>query len=76
MYKVLVVDDSTFMRKLLSQIISVDPEITVVATASDGHEAMEKVREFKPDVVTMDVIMPMPDGIWERAPISVSSIGW
>ncbi len=64
MIKVLVVDDSTFIRKVISQLIITDPEITVVATAGDGQEAVEKVRTLNPDVVLMDIIMPMPDGLW------------
>src|SRR3989339_76952 len=64
MIKLLVVDDSTFMRKVITEMVSKDPEISVVATAGDGREALEKIRDIKPDVVTMDVIMPLPDGIW------------
>src|SRR3989339_1498253 len=64
MINVLVVDDSTFMRKVITQLITRDPEINVIATAGDGQEALEKKRQFKPDVITMDVIMPMPDGLW------------
>lgn len=64
MIRVLIVDDSSFMRKVVTQIISRDPEFNIVATAGDGGEALEKVISLKPDVVIMDIIMPLPDGIW------------
>lgn len=61
--KVLVVDDSAFMRKIISQILSSDPEIEVVGTSKDGIDALDKVKELDPDVVTLDVEMPRMDGI-------------
>ena len=61
--KVLIVDDSAFMRNALSSMLSSDPEIKVIGTARDGVEAVEKVALLKPDVVTMDVEMPRMDGI-------------
>ncbi|HCV42264.1 MAG TPA: chemotaxis response regulator protein-glutamate methylesterase [Bacteroidetes bacterium] len=61
--KVVVVDDSAFMRKSLSLMLESDPQIKVVATARDGKEGIEKIREFKPDVVTLDVEMPVMDGL-------------
>ncbi|NOZ68082.1 MAG: chemotaxis response regulator protein-glutamate methylesterase [Deferribacteres bacterium] len=63
MIKVLIVDDSAFMRNTLSGMISTDPEIRVVGTARNGLEAVEKVADLKPDIVTMDVEMPVMDGI-------------
>ncbi len=63
MIRVLVVDDSAFMRKALSMMIESDPEIRVVDTARDGREAVDKVRDLRPDLVTMDVEMPRMDGI-------------
>jgi len=60
---VLVVDDSAFMRKVLSDIINEDPKINVVGTASNGREAIEKTALLRPDVITMDVEMPGIDGI-------------
>ena len=61
--KVVVVDDSAFMRKSLSLMLESDPEIKVVATARDGLDAIEKIKQFKPDIVTLDVEMPRMDGL-------------
>ncbi|KAB3531363.1 protein-glutamate methylesterase/protein-glutamine glutaminase [Alkaliphilus serpentinus] len=61
--KVLIVDDSAFMRKILSDIINADKHLTVIGTARNGLEAIDKVKELKPDVVTMDVEMPIMNGI-------------
>jgi len=63
MIKVLVVDDSAFMRKALTSMLQEDPEIKVIGTARDGVEAIQMIQELKPDVVTMDVEMPRMDGI-------------
>lgn len=60
---VLIVDDSGFFRRRLSEMINACPGLTVVGTASNGREALEKLRELKPDVVTMDYEMPIMDGI-------------
>lgn len=60
---VLVVDDSGFFRKRLTEILSADSNINVVGTASNGREAVELVQKLKPDVVTMDYEMPVMDGI-------------
>lgn len=61
--KVLVVDDSAFMRKALSGMLEKDPRLSVVGVARNGEEAIQKVRELKPDVVTMDVEMPGMNGL-------------
>jgi two-component system chemotaxis response regulator CheB len=61
--KVLVVDDSAFMRKVIPQIIQEDEAIEVVATAKDGTDAFKKATELNPDVITMDVEMPGMDGL-------------
>jgi two-component system chemotaxis response regulator CheB len=61
--KVLIVDDSAFMRKALSVMLEEDPNISIVATARDGVEGVEKVKQFKPDLVTMDIEMPRMDGL-------------
>lgn len=59
---VLVVDDSAFMRKFVSDIINLEHDMTVVGTARDGLEAIERAKELKPDVITMDVEMPHMTG--------------
>ena len=61
--RVLVVDDSAVMRKLLTTVLTRDPEIEVVATAMDGVMALQKLVRFKPDVVTLDLEMPRMDGL-------------
>ncbi|ODQ01106.1 MULTISPECIES: protein-glutamate methylesterase/protein-glutamine glutaminase [unclassified Salinivibrio] len=61
--KVLVVDDSSFFRRRVSEIINGDPRLEVIDTAVNGKEAVEKVAQLKPDVVTMDIEMPVLDGI-------------
>ncbi len=61
--KVLVVDDSAFMRKLITDFLSGHPEIEVIGTARNGKEAVEKVKTLKPDVVTMDIEMPVMNGL-------------
>jgi two-component system chemotaxis response regulator CheB len=61
--KVLIVDDSAFMRNTISGMISSDPEITVIGTARDGMEAVEKAASLKPDVITLDVEMPRMGGL-------------
>ncbi len=63
MVKVLVVDDSAFMRKTLSMILNEAPDVEVVDTAVDGLDALEKVKRLKPDVVTLDIEMPRMDGL-------------
>jgi two-component system chemotaxis response regulator CheB len=63
MVKVLIVDDSAFMRNTLSSMMSDDPEIQVIGIARDGIEAVEKVAQLKPDIVTMDIEMPRMNGI-------------
>jgi len=62
-YKVIVVDDSAFMRKIFSDLIEKDPAFQVIDTAANGREAVEKITRQKPDVVTMDVEMPEMNGL-------------
>jgi two-component system chemotaxis response regulator CheB len=61
--RVLVVDDSGFFRRRLTEILAGDPNITVVGTATNGREGIDQVMALKPDVVTMDYEMPFMDGI-------------
>ena len=61
--RILVVDDSAYVRKTIKQILSRSPFIEVVGIAKDGEEALEKVKELQPDVVTLDLMMPRLDGI-------------
>ena len=61
--RVLVVDDSAFMRKIITDILAGSPEIEVIGKARNGQEAIEKVTELRPDVVTMDLEMPGLDGL-------------
>ena len=61
--KVLVVDDSAYVRKVVKQMLSRSPFLEVVGTARDGREALELVEQLEPDVVTCDLIMPELDGV-------------
>lgn len=63
LYRVLVVDDSAFMRKIVSDLIASDEQFEVVATAANGLAAIEAVVKHKPDVVTMDLEMPEMNGL-------------
>jgi two-component system, chemotaxis family, protein-glutamate methylesterase/glutaminase len=61
--RVLVVDDSAYVRKVVTQMLSRSPAVEVVGTARDGREALDRVVELRPDVVTCDLIMPNLDGV-------------
>ncbi|WP_437909038.1 chemotaxis-specific protein-glutamate methyltransferase CheB [Sorangium sp. So ce327] len=61
--RVLVVDDSAFVRKVLRQVLGASSSIEVVDTAMDGLDALEKIARYKPDVVTLDLVMPNLDGL-------------
>lgn len=61
--KILVVDDSAFMRKLISDLLNNHSKMEVVGTARNGKDALEKIKTLKPDVITLDVEMPIMDGI-------------
>ncbi|WP_427338669.1 protein-glutamate methylesterase/protein-glutamine glutaminase [Caloranaerobacter sp. DY30410] len=63
MIKVLVVDDSAFMRKIISDILSSDEMIEVIGTAKNGKDALDKISYLDPDVITLDIEMPVMDGI-------------
>ena len=79
--RVLVVDDSALMRKLIPQVLSRDPSIEVIGTAMDGLLGLKKIGELRPDVVTLDLDMPRMDGLEmlrqitrkERVPVIVFS---
>lgn len=61
--RILIVDDSSFMRMAIRSVLSKDPKIDIVGTAADGMEGVEKAIALKPDIITMDVEMPRMDGI-------------
>jgi len=61
--RVLVIDDSALMRKLIPRILARDPEIEVVGTAMDGSFGLKKIEELKPNVITLDLEMPRMDGM-------------
>jgi two-component system chemotaxis response regulator CheB len=61
--RVLIVDDSAFARKALRGVLAGSPEIEVLGAARDGLEALEKIAELKPDVITLDLVMPNLDGL-------------
>ena len=63
MVKVLTVDDSVFMRTVIRDMLTKDPSIEVVGTASNGLEALEKIQSLKPDVITLDIEMPKMNGL-------------
>jgi two-component system, chemotaxis family, protein-glutamate methylesterase/glutaminase len=61
--KVLIVDDSALVRKLLTEMLTKDPDIEVIGTAADPYAAREKIKALNPDVCTLDVEMPRMDGV-------------
>jgi two-component system chemotaxis response regulator CheB len=63
MVRVLIVDDSAVVRQTMKEILGSDPEIEVIATASDPFVAAERIREQAPDVITLDIEMPRMDGL-------------
>jgi len=71
--KILVVDDSQFMRKLLTRILESQPGYTIVGEAENGVEAVEKAKQLNPDIVMMDIVMPIKDGI--KATAEIKSLG-
>ncbi|MEC0231548.1 protein-glutamate methylesterase/protein-glutamine glutaminase [Paenibacillus alba] len=62
-YNILVVDDSVFMRKIISDLITENPQYKIIGTAKNGQEAIEQVKLLRPDAVTMDVEMPVMNGL-------------
>lgn len=63
MIKVLIAEDSPVVREFLVHILGSDPDIRVVGTANDGEEALDAVKRYRPDVITMDIHMPKMDGL-------------
>ena len=72
-YRVLIVDDSAFMRKVLETIITSDETLQVVGQAKDGREAVTLAESLKPDVITMDINMPHVDGLQATAQIMTTN---
>lgn len=62
-YRVLIVDDALFMRNMLRDIFTKDADFEVAGEAGNGAEAVEKYAELQPDLVTMDIVMPLKSGI-------------
>jgi two-component system, chemotaxis family, protein-glutamate methylesterase/glutaminase len=72
-FRVLIVDDSAFMRKVLETIISADDQLQVAGQAKDGREAVTLAESLKPDVITMDINMPHMDGLQATAQIMTTN---
>src|SRR6202040_2287031 len=71
--RVLIVDDSAFMRKVLETILITDENVQVVGHAKDGREAVRLSESLKPDVITMDINMPVMDGLQATAEIMTTN---
>jgi two-component system, chemotaxis family, protein-glutamate methylesterase/glutaminase len=69
--RVLVVDDSASMRRLISIMLESDPRLEVIGVARNGVEALVRIKELKPDVVTLDINMPVMDGLTALSHIMV-----
>src|SRR6516162_6370439 len=72
-FRVLIVDDSAFMRKVLETIFNADDQLQVVGQAKDGREAVTLAESLKPDVITMDINMPHMDGLQATAQIMTTN---
>src|SRR5713101_8134588 len=72
-FRVLVVEDSAFMRKVLERIFNADEQLQVVGSAKDGREAVAMAEALKPDVITMDINMPHVDGLQATAEIMTTN---
>jgi len=71
--RVLIVDDSAFMRKVLEAIFNSDTQLQVIGHAKDGREAVALAESLKPDVITMDINMPHMDGLQATAQIMTTN---
>src|SRR5215470_12404914 len=71
--RVLIVDDSAFMRKVLETIFNADPQFQIAGHAKDGREAVALAESLKPDVITMDINMPHVDGLQATAQIMTTN---
>lgn len=72
-FRVLIVDDSAFMRKVLETIFNADDQLQVAGHAKDGREAVSLAESLKPDVITMDINMPHVDGLQATAEIMTTN---
>src|SRR5579864_6217936 len=72
-FRVLIVDDSSFMRKVLEAIFNADPQLQVAGHAKDGREAVALAESLKPDIITMDINMPHLDGLQATAQIMTTN---
>jgi two-component system chemotaxis response regulator CheB len=72
-FKVLVVDDASFMTKAISDLLDSDPEIEVIGTAKNGLEGLKKIKILQPDVITLDIDMPVMNGIQAIRHIMIES---
>jgi len=72
-FRVLIVEDSAFMRKVLERIFNADEQLQVVGSAKDGREAVAMAEALKPDVITMDINMPHVDGLQATAEIMTTN---
>ncbi len=72
-FRVLIVDDSAFMRKVLETIFNADPQLLVVGHAKDGREAIALAESLKPDIITMDINMPHVDGLQATSQIMTTN---
>ena len=75
--RLLIVDDSPFMRRAISSLVDGESDIKVVGTAKDGQDAIRQIQDLKPDIATMDIEMPVMNGltalkiIMEKFPIPI-----
>jgi len=63
MVKILIVDDSVFMRTVIRDMLAKDPTLEIVGTASNGIDALEKIQSLSPDLITLDIEMPKMNGL-------------